>query len=142
MTHFTPGSAFAGGVLIGISAVLLLALDGRIAGVSGILGGLVDGERGDRAWRALFLVGLVLGTLASVVLTAGPPISLAAPAPALAVAGFLVGYGTRLGSGCTSGHGVCGMARLSVRSMVATPHLHGGGVSHRLRRTTRDRRMT
>ena len=121
--NFTPWSALLGGILIGTAAVLLLLLNGRIAGVSGILGGLVvanGGTRsGDSAWRVAFLVGLILGAqLAALVVPV--PLQIAAAWPMLLVGGLLVGYGTRLGNGCTSGHGVCGVARLSPRSLAAT----------------------
>ena len=121
MTSFTPWSALGGGTLIGIAATLLLWLDGRIAGVSGILRGAVTGNGGGRAWRAWFLAGLVAGAGGYLALF-GRPFELREDFPLglIAVAGLLVGYGTTLGSGCTSGHGVCGLARLSQRSLVAT----------------------
>jgi uncharacterized membrane protein YedE/YeeE len=120
MEHFTPWSALAGGSLIGASASLLLLLNGRIAGISGIVGGLVHPRAGDVAWRLYFLAGLLVGGL---VLLASRPSAFGAPVvslPLTLVAGLLVGFGTRLGSGCTSGHGVCGVSRLSLRSIVAT----------------------
>jgi uncharacterized protein len=121
VTPFTPIAAAAGGVLIGLAAVLLMWLDGRIAGVSGIAGGLWFAETGEQAWRVLFLAGLVLGawgvTALGVVHT---PIRTGFPPALLVLAGLLVGYGTALGHGCTSGHGVCGIARWSRRSLVAT----------------------
>jgi hypothetical protein len=121
MTHFTPGTALAGGLLIGLAATVLLWLDGRIAGVSGIAGGLWFSPRGERAWRLLFLAGLVLGAGAWVAIVGhAPPPRSQFPTALLVLAGVLVGYGTSLGGGCTSGHGVCGLARLSVRSLVAT----------------------
>jgi uncharacterized membrane protein YedE/YeeE len=120
MAPFDPVSALIGGALIGLAAVLLMLLNGRIAGVSGILGGALARER-DSGWRVAFLVGLVAAPLVMGAL--GDPL----PAPrmpatwAVVVAGgLLVGFGTRLGGGCTSGHGVCGMARLSPRSIAAT----------------------
>ncbi len=120
MHPFTPWSALAGGALIGLAASVLLALNGRVAGISGILGGLLVPVRGDVAWRALFLAGLGAGAL--LVLILAPSSFGASPRGlgTLAVAGALVGAGTRLGNGCTSGHGVCGLSRLSVRSLVAT----------------------
>jgi uncharacterized membrane protein YedE/YeeE len=121
MTSFTPVSGFLGGMLIGCAAVLLMLANGRIAGVSGILGGLLTRVRGDVAWRAAFVAGLWLG--ASIYWVArGEPfaVELTASWPVVLAAGLLVGLGTRLGSGCTSGHGVCGIARLSKRSLVAT----------------------
>jgi uncharacterized protein len=121
VTPFTPIAAVAGGALIGLAAFLLMWLDGRIAGVSGIAGGLWFAEAGERAWRVLFLAGLVLGawgvTALGVVHT---PIRAGFPPALLVLAGLLVGYGTSLGHGCTSGHGVCGIARWSRRSLVAT----------------------
>ena len=121
MTTFTPLAALSGGLLVGLAAVLLLWLDGRIAGVSGIGGGLWFAGAGNRAWRVLFLAGLVLGAWGSSALgvTQAPPRS-DFPPGWLVVAGLLVGYGTSLGHGCTSGHGVCGIARLSRRSVAAT----------------------
>lgn len=118
-------SAFAGGLLIGLSAALFLLLDGRIAGISGLIAGLArpDGEGpAGEAWRTgfSFLAGLVLGPLVFALLAGGwPAMRIEASLPVLALAGLLVGFGTRLGSGCTSGHGVCGLARLSPRSAVA-----------------------
>jgi len=120
MEHFTPWSALAGGSLIGASASLLLLLNGRIAGISGIAGGLVHPRAGDVAWRLYFLAGLLIGGLVLLALT---PSAFGAPVvslPLTLVSGLLVGFGTRLGSGCTSGHGVCGVSRLSLRSIVAT----------------------
>jgi hypothetical protein len=112
---------FAGGVLIGLAAVLLLAVNGRVAGVSGILGGLLTSRSGaERSWRLLFVTGLIAGA-ALYRLFYGPlPIQIQSTVPVLLAAGALVGWGTRLGSGCTSGHGVCGLARLSPRSLLAT----------------------
>jgi len=121
MTPFTPIAALAGGLLIGLAAVLLMWLDGRIAGVSGIAGGLWFAESGERAWRVLFLAGLVLGAWGATALgTAHTPPRTGFPPALLVLAGLLGGYGTSLGHGCTSGHGVCGIARWSWRSLVAT----------------------
>jgi uncharacterized membrane protein YedE/YeeE len=121
MTPFTPFAALAGGVLIGLAAVLLMWLDGRIAGVSGIAGGLWFSVAGERAWRLLFVAGLILGAWGAPALGVPHPAPRSGFPPVLLVlAGLLVGYGTSLGSGCTSGHGVCGIARLSRRSFVAT----------------------
>jgi uncharacterized membrane protein YedE/YeeE len=121
MTLFTPWSALAGGALIGLAAVLLLWLNGRIAGVSGIAGGLWLSVRDDRTWRLLFVIGLMLGAGGWVAFTGGAPVPRPNfPAWLLIPAGLLVGYGTSLSGGCTSGHGVCGLARFSVRSLVAT----------------------
>jgi uncharacterized protein len=119
MSTFTPLSALAGGLLIGVSALLLMLLDGRIAGISGILGGLVRLEA--EPWRVAFLIGLVAAPVLYAAGGAAPPsVSLTASPIVLVVGGLLVGIGTRLGRGCTSGHGVCGIARLSSSSLAAT----------------------
>jgi uncharacterized membrane protein YedE/YeeE len=120
MEHFTPFSALAGGVLIGLSAALLLATNGRIAGISGILGGAVAPRSDGRLWRLTFLFGLIAGSFVAQPLSGISDLTLVAGTPAMIVAGALVGIGTRLGNGCTSGHGVCGIARLSPRSIAAT----------------------
>jgi uncharacterized membrane protein YedE/YeeE len=109
----------AGGALIGAGAVLLLGSIGRIAGISGIASGALEGARGDRAWRVAFLAGMMLAGALVLRVVAAPPRTPTGPAALLLVAGFLVGFGTRLGNGCTSGHGVCGLGRLSRRSLVA-----------------------
>ena len=119
-THFTPWPALAGGVLIGLAAAAFILLNGRIAGISGILGGLLRPARGDVAWRVAFLAGLAGAPLAYGLFAALPDARIDAGFPALAAAGLLVGLGTRYGAGCTSGHGVCGLSRLSPRSLVAT----------------------
>lgn len=121
MEHFTPLPSLAGGILIGLSATAMLALLGRVAGISGIVGGLLAGQRSDAAWRAAFVAGLLAGgTLCVFAMPASFAMTLDRSTPALAAAGLLVGFGSRLGSGCTSGHGVCGMARGSTRSISAT----------------------
>lgn len=120
MSEFQVLPALAGGVLIGIATLVLALGAGRVAGISGILGALLDGQPGDRAWRVAFLVGLPLGALAVVAASLASPPRIESGAWSLAAAGLLVGFGTRLGSGCTSGHGVCGMARGSKRSIAAT----------------------
>ena len=121
MDNFTPFSALAGGSLIGLAAALLLLINGRIAGVSGILGGVASTRADEVAWRAAFIGGLVLSSVAYAASGAAlPRISIDHSAGTLIIAGLLVGFGTRLGSGCTSGHGVCGLARGSRRSLVAT----------------------
>lgn len=121
MDNFTPLSALAGGVLIGTSAAILLILNGRIAGISGIVGGLLQPTHGDAGWRVAFLAGLFVAPLVYVTLGIPlPPVMLDAPLGLLALAGLLVGFGTRLGAGCTSGHGVCGIGRGSPRSLAAT----------------------
>lgn len=122
MTNFTPYSALAGGLLIGLSAAILLLLNGRLAGISGILGRLVrpNGD-GGTPWRLAFAVGLLAGPLLHQAIAGeAVAISLDAPLAVLIVAGLLVGVGTRLGGGCTSGHGVCGISRVSTRSIAAT----------------------
>jgi hypothetical protein len=120
MHDFTPVAGAAGGALIGLAAALLLALNGRIAGISGIVGGLLPPRAGDIAWRVLFVLGLALGAGGWGHFTGAPSTySMQASLPLLALAGLLVGFGTRWGAGCTSGHGICGLARLSPRSMVA-----------------------
>jgi uncharacterized membrane protein YedE/YeeE len=119
---FTPGQALAGGLLIGLAACVLLGLAGRVAGISGIVGRWPFAAVGDRAWRGAFVAGLLLGTwgLHALCLGAGgPPRHSLAPGW-LILAGLLVGYGTALGGGCTSGHGVCGLGLRSLRSLVAT----------------------
>jgi hypothetical protein len=121
MSHFTPLSALLGGVLIALSAVILLTLNGRIAGVSGVAAGLWFSTLGERGWRALFLLGLVLGTALQVGWRGQAPVPrMGFPTAAVVLAGLLVGYGTSLSGGCTSGHGVCGLARFSLRSLAAT----------------------
>ena len=121
MQNFTPISALIGGSLIGVSAVLMLWLNGRIAGVSGIFHGLSSQRKNDVSWRVLFLVGMIAGSFIYYLL---PQIHFMPrthfPVLLLLLAGFLVGIGTRLSGGCTSGHGVCGIARLSFRSLIAT----------------------
>lgn len=118
--HFTPGSALAGGVLIGLAAALFLLLNGRIAGISGVLGGLFKPVGGDVAWRVAFVLGLVGSPMVYGLFAVLPTPQIDAGNAALVAAGLLVGVGTRYGSGCTSGHGVCGVSRLSPRSLVAT----------------------
>jgi uncharacterized membrane protein YedE/YeeE len=120
MTSFTPIASLLGGALIGTSATAMLMLDGKVAGISGILGGLVRPKGGDVAWRALFAVGLLMGGFAMAELR---PSSFDVASHSLfvvAVAGLLVGVGTALSNGCTSGHGVCGISRFSRRSIAAT----------------------
>lgn len=118
--NFTPWSALAGGVIIGLAAAAFVLLNGRIAGISGILGGLIIPNRNDIAWRLAFLAGMIAAPLLWAMTANLPPIEIRAGYPALIVSGLLVGIGTRYGSGCTSGHGVCGLSRLSPRSLVAT----------------------
>jgi uncharacterized membrane protein YedE/YeeE len=117
---FTPWSALAGGALIGIATAVLLLVAGRTAGVSGIVAGILRPGPGDLAWRIAFVAGMVLAPLVFTATAALPPLQIAAGYPMLVAGGLLVGLGTRYGSGCTSGHGVCGVARASPRSLVAT----------------------
>ena len=125
--HFTPLAALAGGVLIGLATALFVLLNGRIAGISGVLGGLLAPNRGDVAWRLAFVLGLVAAPLVYLLFTALPTLQIDAGYGTLVIAGLLVGMGTRYGSGCTSGHGVCGLSRLSPRSAVATACFMGAG---------------
>jgi uncharacterized membrane protein YedE/YeeE len=128
MDHFTPLPALAGGILIGLASVWLLAANGRIAGVSGILHGLVSRIPGDSAWRASFIAGLVAAGFAWQAV-AGVDQSRASLGLVLpAVAGLLVGFGARLSGGCTSGHGICGLGRRSVRSLVAVAVFMATGI--------------
>jgi len=124
---FTPWQALAGGALIGLAATLLALANGRIAGVSGILGGLLGRWNADSPWRAAFIAGLVAAPLIYTAYASLPEIVIAARYPVLVVAGLLVGIGTRYASGCTSGHGVCGLSRLSPRSLAATLAFMGAG---------------
>ena len=126
-TEFTPISAVIGGALIGLAAVMLMAANGRIAGISGLAGGLIGPRGGDRAWRGAFLAGLAAAPLAFMALGPDIAIQIEANTPALIAAGLLVGVGTQLGSGCTSGHGVCGLSRLSRRGLAATATFMGAG---------------
>lgn len=118
--HFTPWASFTGGILIGLATALLLLANGRVAGISGILGGLLRPARGDIAWRVAFVLGLFVAPIVWLAMRAMPPAQIDHSPALLAVGGLLVGIGTRFGSGCTSGHGVCGIARLSPRSLLAT----------------------
>ncbi len=119
-TSFTPWSAVTGGVIIGIAVAWFALFNGRVAGISGIVGGLFKPAYPDFAWRMAFIVGLLAAAAVYSLFASLPPARIEASYPVLAVAGLLVGIGTRYGSGCTSGHGVCGIARLSMRSAVAT----------------------
>ncbi len=119
-TAFTPWSALAGGAIIGLAAVLFALFNGRVTGISGIVGGLLRPSLPDAAWRAAFLAGLIVAPIVYRLFAGPPNLTIDANYPTLVVAGILVGIGTRYGSGCTSGHGVCGLSRLSPRSLVAT----------------------
>ncbi|MCS0580162.1 YeeE/YedE family protein [Massilia pinisoli] len=118
--HFTPWASLSGGILIGLATALLLLANGRVAGVSGILGGVLRPARGDVAWRIAFVLGLFVAPIVWLAMRAMPPAQIDHSPALLAIGGLLVGVGTRFGSGCTSGHGVCGIARLSPRSLLAT----------------------
>ena len=117
---FTPWHALMGGALVGTAAALFVLLNGRIAGISGVLGGLLRPVKGDVAWRAAFVIGLIVAPLIYLLFGSPPKPRIDADFGALVLAGLLVGVGTRYGAGCTSGHGVCGLSRLSPRSLVAT----------------------
>ena len=118
--HFTPGVALLGGVLIGLAAALFVLFNGRIAGISGIVGGLLRPQRGDIGWRLAFVGGLLAAPLLYTLVLPLPEVRIEVGSLQIIVAGLLVGIGTRYGAGCTSGHGVCGLSRLSPRSVVAT----------------------
>lgn len=121
MTEFTPWASMAGGALIGLAAVLLMALHGRIAGLSGMLQGLMPPVAKDWGWRAAFLLGAIAAPLLIGWITGWrPDFNSPTPTPWLIVGGVIAGVGVQFGSGCTSGHGICGISRLSVRSIVAT----------------------
>ena len=127
---FTPLASLAGGVMIGVAALLLMLVHGRVMGVSGILGGLiVPSDKSDVRWRLLFVIGVLAGPFAIMALTGGPvertPVASGFTLP---IAGFLVGLGTAIGAGCTSGHGICGLARLSIRSAVAVGMFMGTAI--------------
>jgi uncharacterized protein len=124
---FTPLASLAGGALIGLAAALFVLLNGRIAGISGVLGGLLRPARGDVGWRVAFILGIVIAPWVYVLIAALPVPRIDAGWAALVLAGLLVGVGTRYGAGCTSGHGVCGLSRLSPRSLVATLAFMGTG---------------
>jgi uncharacterized membrane protein YedE/YeeE len=129
MHHFTPNSAWLGGMLIGSAATLLLYASGRIAGISGILSGLLLPSRGDIGWRAAFVIGLIAAGVGALLLAPERLGSAPRSVAALVGAGLLVGIGTRLSNGCTSGHGVCGISRLSPRSIAATATFVAAGIA-------------
>ena len=118
--HFTPIAALIGGLLIGTAATLFMLINGRIAGISGIIGGILRPAAGDVLWRFAFVFGLMLAPVLYGTFATLPEIQVDSGYPLLIVAGLLVGIGTRYGAGCTSGHGICGISRLSPRSVVAT----------------------
>lgn len=125
--NFTPWTSLAGGILIGLSAAIFVLFNGRIAGISGILGGLLQPKKGDVGWRTAFLAGLLIAPIVFSLFAPLPAIRIDAGTGMLIAAGLLVGLGTRYGSGCTSGHGVCGLSRFSPRSLVATAAFMGAG---------------
>ena len=127
MNAFTPLSALAGGALIGLAAAMFALFNGRVAGISGILGGLLRPKAGDVSWRLAFVVGLMAAPMVYALFAALPASRIDASDTVLVIAGLLVGVSTRYGAGCTSGHGVCGLSRLSVRSLVATLLFMGAG---------------
>lgn len=118
--NMTIISSLTGGILIGAAAVVLIIFNGKVAGVSGVLGGLITAPAKDRSWRIAFILGLVLAPALWQLVIALPNIQVSTNTPLIIIAGLIVGIGTRLGSGCTSGHGVCGISRFSKRSLVAT----------------------
>ena len=124
---FTLWSSLFGGMLIGLAAAMFVLLNGRIAGISGVLGGLLTPLRGDVLWRVAFVSGIIAAPLGYSVFQALPQVQIDADYAALIAAGLLVGVGTRYGAGCTSGHGVCGLSRLSLRSLIATGTFMGAG---------------
>jgi len=128
MENFTPVSAAIGGFLIGLAAVLFMALNGRIAGISGIVAGVLTPAKGDWSWRAAFIAGLFVAPLVVWITADRPVVAFPHPLWLTVIGGLLVGFGARLGGGCTSGHGVCGMARLSKRSIAATLTFMGAAI--------------
>jgi uncharacterized protein len=125
---FSPWSASIGGVIIGSAVALFVLVNGRVAGISGIVGGMFRPKAGDLAWRLAFVVGLLLAPLAYAMVEAQPSVTIDARYPVLVAAGLLAGIGTRYAGGCTSGHGVCGLSRLSPRSLVATLSFIAAGI--------------
>ena len=129
MANFTPISAAVGGALIGLSAALLMMLNGRIAGITGLFAGLIDPIGSERIWRTTFIAGLIAAPLSAALLGLALPLpQMPASLAVIAAAGLFVGFGTRLANGCTSGHGVCGIARLSPRSIAATAIFMGAAI--------------
>ena len=118
--HFTPWASLGGGILLGLASAAFILVNGRILGISGIVGGLFRPTSGDVSWRLSFVLGMLVAPLLYATLVGLPPVRIDADGATLLAAGLLVGFGTRYGSGCTSGHGVCGLSRLSPRSLVAT----------------------
>jgi uncharacterized protein len=127
--NFTPGLSLLGGVLAGIASALFILNNGRIAGISGILGGLLNPRKDDIMWRIAFLLGLIAAPTVTFMFMPAPEVTIEAETATLIIAGILVGVGTRYGSGCTSGHGICGLSRLSPRSLIATLTFMAAGIA-------------
>ena len=127
--NFTPGLSLLGGVLAGAASALFILNNGRIAGISGILGGLLNPRKDDIIWRIAFLLGLIAAPTVTFMFMPAPEVTIEAETATLLIAGILVGVGTRYGSGCTSGHGICGLSRLSPRSLIATLTFMAAGVA-------------
>lgn len=127
LVHFTPGLSLVGGIGIGAAAAVLILFNGRIAGISGILGGLLSMPRHDIAWRVAFLAGLIAAPVLAGLLGKSTTLDIQAGWGEILVAGFIVGLGTRYAGGCTSGHGVCGLSRGAIRSLVATATFMAAG---------------
>jgi uncharacterized membrane protein YedE/YeeE len=127
--NFTPGLSLLGGVLAGAASALFILNNGRIAGISGILGGLLNPRKDDIIWRIAFLLGLIAAPTITFMFMPAPEVTIEAETATLIIAGILVGVGTRYGSGCTSGHGICGLSRLSPRSLIATLTFMAAGIA-------------
>ena len=127
--NFTPGLSLLGGVLAGFASALFILNNGRIAGISGILGGLLKPRKDDIIWRIAFLLGLIAAPTITFMFMTAPEVTIEADTATLIIAGLLVGVGTRYGSGCTSGHGICGLSRLSPRSLIATLTFMAAGMA-------------
>jgi uncharacterized membrane protein YedE/YeeE len=127
--NFTPGLSLLGGILAGTASALFILNNGRIAGISGILGGLLSPRKDDIIWRIAFLLGLIAAPTVALLFMPAPEVTIEAETTTLLIAGILVGAGTRYGSGCTSGHGICGLSRLSPRSLIATLTFMAAGVA-------------
>ena len=125
--NFTPWTSLAGGILLGLASAIFILVNGRILGISGIVGGLLRPKSGDVGWRLAFVLGMLVAPLLYLLVADPVAVRIDAGWATLVIAGLLVGAGTRFGSGCTSGHGVCGLSRLSLRSLVATLAFMGAG---------------